>query len=332
MYFPKIVGNKPILLELSNLLAKKELPNTLLFTGTKGIGKYSTALELSRYLVCAGVGDSTCSCETCRQFPNTSDFIQITLEEGKKLLGLEAFSGIEDFFSLLPFHSDKRVLLIDDAEKMSIASQNKLLKISEELSPSNVIILVAHSLKNISSALVSRFTKKRFSNLDAEESLEVMKSLGVSTSKIRDLKGQATFLKLNILNEGDKYLAMKEESLSLLENLIKKTEDNSLNKISDLDEKESLIHFVEMLIMHLSNILKIHFNCFDTITNQKYIERYDILSQTWSTDLSLVFIEELKNVVKEYDLDMNLKLMPRLCLVVSKIAINIRQTLQRKSK
>lgn len=71
------------------------------------------------------------------------DFMLCGIEEGKKSIGVETAGEILRFSSSMPSAASKRVIIVDEINKMTVEAQNKLLKLIEE-SQSVVVVGVAY--------------------------------------------------------------------------------------------------------------------------------------------------------------------------------------------
>ena len=117
-----------------------------LFFGPMGLGKTSAAREFAASLVGvkANAGDR-------------SRFImQITPEDGKQI-SVKQTAGIAGFIAAIkPSHVAKKVVIIDQADKLSLEAANSLLLTLEEPTKDTVIILVADNKDSVLPTIRSR--------------------------------------------------------------------------------------------------------------------------------------------------------------------------------
>ncbi len=126
--------------------------NAILF-GERHLGKHLAALELAKILLCERKNAGDCeSCAGCQTSPlHNLDFMEIVPENG--CIKVEQIRQAIDHASYKSVMDSKKVFVIDDADTMSEASQNALLKIMEDGEESSIFLLVAHRplLKTVSS-------------------------------------------------------------------------------------------------------------------------------------------------------------------------------------
>jgi len=74
MAFKDIVGNQSVKRRLSKSLRRRQLPNSMLFTGPEGVGKKAVALVVAKALNCLKKSSDACEeCLHCRAV-NTGTF------------------------------------------------------------------------------------------------------------------------------------------------------------------------------------------------------------------------------------------------------------------
>jgi hypothetical protein len=86
--------------------------------------------------------------------------------------------------SLSQKKSEKRIVLIDNAHKFQIYSQNTLLKTFEETPSKTIFILVSHQENKILSTIRSRSIKVKFGLVKKEETEKFLKEKGFSQKEI----------------------------------------------------------------------------------------------------------------------------------------------------
>jgi DNA polymerase-3 subunit delta' len=177
---------------LQRALATGRSAHAYLFAGPEGVGKYKTAHEWARLLLCQSprierdgpqpFADSCGSCESCRLFEADShpDYTHVYKElreftrDGKdKKTPIDLpIDVIREFLiervSLRPSLSARRVFVVSEAEKLNIASQNALLKVLEEPPRYCTIILLCTRLERLLPTIRSRCQTIRFGPVDEQ--------------------------------------------------------------------------------------------------------------------------------------------------------------------
>lgn len=135
--------------------------------GERHMGKYLAAIELAKILLCPQAEAGGCkNCANCSvSLGQSMDFMEIKPENG--VIKAEQIRQAITYFRYKRILAPKKVIVIDDADTMTAAAQNALLKIMEDDTEDGIFLFVAHQplLKTVS----SRSMIIRFLPLDAEE-------------------------------------------------------------------------------------------------------------------------------------------------------------------
>jgi len=175
MPFREILGQDYAIGLIKNALNRSRMPQSWLFTGQKNIGKFKTAVALSKKLNCRRSSDDACGeCDYCLQIEkqNFLDF-QVVSPEGKNI----KISQIKKSLDWLNLHSDRariRVMILDDAQNLGREAANAFLKTLEEPSPNTLLILIAESSKQIPETIVSRCQQIRFRPLSEKITKKIL--------------------------------------------------------------------------------------------------------------------------------------------------------------
>ncbi len=172
-------------IQLIQLHKENKLPNKILFSGQKGIGKCTFAYHLINYVLSLGeeniydLKNFKINTEN-RHFKlnlNKSDpnIILIDIANDKKNIDINQIRDLINNLNKSSFNSKERFVLIDNIEYLSLSSINALLKIIEEPSLGTHFILINNN-KNILPTLTSRCIKFNLS-LSHQETISISEKL-----------------------------------------------------------------------------------------------------------------------------------------------------------
>lgn len=134
-------------------------PHALLIEGNAKSGKKSLAILASSYLLCRRAPDvAPCgNCSGCNKLKsqNNPDLLVIDAENSKSL-GVKQIRELRLQAQIKPHESERRVILIPNAQKLTAASQNVLLKLLEEPPRGLYVILTADSKHSLLPTVRSR--------------------------------------------------------------------------------------------------------------------------------------------------------------------------------
>lgn len=158
----KIIGHEKQKQILKKMIEEDKIGHAYLFTGKDGIGKKLVAIEFAKQVMSSETSDSF----------NETDF-KIILPE-KDSIKIEEVRNLIDEVYLKPTYSKRKVIIIDDADKMNTNAQNALLKVLEEPPVYATLILITSNKDKIIKTILSRVTEIKFSPLSNEELLEII--------------------------------------------------------------------------------------------------------------------------------------------------------------
>lgn len=262
--FEGILGNEKNKKILEKSLELSKSSHSYIFCGTEGIGKKAIAKEFAKKILCIGNKQNDCSCKSCIEFSssNNPDFLLIESDDGK--IKIEQIREMQRKIAEKPIISDKKVYIINDADKMTTEAQNCLLKTLEEPPEYITIILICSNENNLLSTIKSRCTRMYFEPIEINEVKKYIKGINIS----KDINE-------NILNlsQGSIGKAIKlVENQSLYENIEKLLEDLTKKDLIDIikmseeiykskEEIESILEYMNVVALELSkkNIKYIRF-------------------------------------------------------------------------
>ena len=163
--------------ELVNLYKKDRLPNKILLSGPKGIGKATLAFHFINYVLsinedCAynldnhTINKNNKSYKLILNKTNPNLFL-IDIDIQKKNIEIDQIRNLIRNMSKSSFNIKPRFIIIDNIDHMNLSASNSLLKILEEPSD-NTFFLIINSNKKILETIRSRCLdfKVRLTNSD----------------------------------------------------------------------------------------------------------------------------------------------------------------------
>jgi DNA polymerase-3 subunit delta' len=184
-------------------LAAGKSAHAYVFAGAEGVGKYKTAREWARLLLCKSprvekkgsppFADSCGSCESCTLVEADShpDYAHVYKElreftrdgKDKKAPVDLPIDVIREFLieqvALRPSLSARKVFIVSEAEKLNLSSQNALLKVLEEPPQYCTIILLCTRLEKLLPTIKSRCQIIRFGPVEEGRTVSHLTGMGL---------------------------------------------------------------------------------------------------------------------------------------------------------
>lgn len=267
--FNDIIGQKLPKKILTAALKNDDINHAYIFYGPSGVGKMKTAKKLSQYLICKN-GTACMQCTPCKQFlANTVDDFKVVscLPDKSEILVDQIREIVADVY-IRPHIFDKKIYIIDNADKMNIKAQNAFLKVLEEPPEYAVFILIAESLSKLLPTIRSRGNEIRFSFLNISELKEIyQKNFGSPLpDDITEISGGSIENAINLMNASETEDLRKSFSQAFISFLKKPDSQNMLNSYKELSQNEQ---HKDMLIKLMYTVLS---DCFTFETgNAQYL-------------------------------------------------------------
>ena len=167
--------------KLINLYKNNNLPNKILFSGEKGIGKCTLAYHLINYILSSNE-DFIYDLDNLKIIPDNKsfklvqnksnpNFILVDIQEEKKNIDISQIRNLILTLNKSSFNTKPRFVLIDNIELLNINAVNALLKILEEPND-NINFILINNNKRILPTLKSRCLNFKI-RLTSKQSFEI---------------------------------------------------------------------------------------------------------------------------------------------------------------
>lgn len=267
MLYENLIGNDRI----KEILKKIKNPShAYLFVGEEGIGKFLFAKDFSKTWLCTDENKPCGKCKSCLQLDgeNHPDFNVIEAEDGS--IKIDQIRPIVEKVLEKPIISDKKIYLINDADKMTIQAQNCLLKVLEEPPKYVMIILIGTSESQFLNTIKSRCVTIKFEKIPNEELkkyLEQNNDFQNVTQDMLEIYDGSIGKAMKMKGQEEKYQSIKK----LIDSLENTTELQVLKNASFLyDEKIDMKNILEYInvILYKKGIENIKYiNCIKNVND-----------------------------------------------------------------
>ena len=309
--FEDVLSQEKAVLILKNFISTKRLPQSIIFYGPRGVGKFLTAKSMAKYFLCLNIDEKkrgSDDCSICSRIEKEihPDYLVVRTEKTVTKAGKEKDSRvirIDQIKEVIkkshykPYEAENKFFIIDGAETMNMESGNSFLKTLEEPLPNNYIILICHNINKVLPTIFSRCIKVEFYTLKEnvlkkliKDQFEVYENLAKEIS----MMSYGSMHNAGILIENDMY----KKVFKALEQIIKiiTTADLNIEGLFALSEELRI-----MEIQYVSYLLDLLLMCL----NESYlkttcnIERKEFFKYYLNFKSKSIKLKSFSNVVDE---------------------------------
>lgn len=245
MYFKNIVGQNFAKRYFLNSISKNRINHAYIFEGIDGIGKKLFAKELSKILL------------NTNNLEYSPDYIDISSNENSSIK-IEKIRDLQKDIIVKP-HSNYKIYLIDEADKLTEQAQNALLKTLEEPPSYIVFILITSNKEKILDTIKSRCELIKFSAISPRDMKTYFENMNFNEEKIDiaisfskgSIKKALEFLNEQTNKNEISFYDLREKTKEYIDILFEKDLFNISSIIDDiLSYKNSIYDFLDIFLSY----------------------------------------------------------------------------------
>lgn len=279
---------------IQNQIIKGNLGHAYILSGSRGIGKTSTARLIAKAVNCLNFSGDVCSeCENCLSIKNGS-FVDVIEIDAASNRGIDEARNLRESLKFSPLKGKKKVYIIDEVHMLTGEAFNALLKSIEE-PPSYVIFILCttehHKIPDTIKSRCQTFILKRPSNEQIIEKLQkIVEKEGLTL-------GHDKLVDIAISSNGG--FRDAETMLTQVQNNpdIISTFDSLNSKIDFLEA--SLVGNYQFLLEYTHNLEKNGVNIVNWLSNYLYVVRNVLHEKLGIRKDFTIFNESLQKRVGE---------------------------------
>ena len=318
MSFADVIGHNQPKKLMQAAISSNRLAHAYLFYGEDRIGKRLLAIRVAQALLCDVVSDPADGCGTCRSCVQIEsrthpDFsvIHPDPEQTTPQIKIEQIRDLEQQIIYRPLIGDRKICVIDDADRMTIGAANALLKTLEEPPDHSLFLVVSSRAFALPATIRSRCQTLRFAapaQTQIEAALILRRNLPPADARF-----------LAILSEGrigealdsdvDAMKSRQHEYSTLLAPSALRSISNLLNTAETLFKTDRAGEALAWLQRWLRDILTIAVG--DTIDHVLDLDRQETLaslSETVHVDALIDLLQEIDTIQGQSARNLNLQI------------------------
>lgn len=284
MYFEKIIGQSFAKKYIANSINKNKINHAYLFEGIDGVGKNTFAKQFAKYLL------------KIDHVENSPDYISI--EPQGASIKIAQIRNLQSDVIVKP-HGDYKIYVINDAEKMTVESQNALLKTLEEPPGYVIIILITNNKNSLLDTIKSRCDIVKFLPIPSVELKRYLENRGIDEKKSSILStfSRGSISKALELSESSDFMIMREDIQNNIQIMLEKNIVEILELPNKYDKyKNNIVEVLDITINYFRDIMMMKEN-----VNKDMIINIDKITflQNMSKKINYSQVSKIIDIIEE---------------------------------
>ncbi|PGL70750.1 DNA polymerase III subunit delta' [Bacillus sp. AFS055030] len=250
---------------LKNAVIKNRVAHAYLFEGPRGTGKRELALYYTKVLLCENVSGATpCgACRNCKRVDSGNHPNVYLIEPEEASIKKHQIQQLQEEFSKTAVESNRKIYIIDHADRMTTNAANSLLKFLEEPVSITTAFLLTEQVQQILPTIQSRCQSIHFNPLPIKYFEEHLVNIELQSNLVpllaRLTNSEAVALQIA---EEEWFAQARDLVIELYEALLTTKKDSLLviqqNVSRHFDTKEQLQMMLDMLVLAFKDMLYIY--------------------------------------------------------------------------
>ena len=241
-----------------------------LFAGPSGVGKKTLARLCGQTLLCKGKDKPCGHCPPCVRYLDGTH-PDVLCIKGEKSIGIDPIREAIRLSGEHTYEGGKRIIIIENAEKMTPQAQNCLLKTLEEPNEETVFLLIADDAARLLPTIVSRCRLMRVSPWTDEQVEIALHKKGIERDLARILalqSGGSIGAALNMAQEGQ----YSQRRRQIMQTVFSMRGPQDILAISNAmkEEKDQAEHFLNLVEHMVREVLLVRLGQFDPDMLKEY--------------------------------------------------------------
>ena len=243
MYFNNIIGQEFAKKYMTSSIKNDKINHAYMFEGIDGIGKDLFAKKFGSILI------------NIENVENSPDYIKI--EPTGSSIKIAQIRELQSDIVIKP-HSNYKIYVINHSEKMTVESQNALLKTLEEPPEYAIIILITNNKESLLPTIKSRCEIIKFLPISIMNLKKYLMDRGIEENRAVVLANfsRGSIEKALELSESTDFSIMRDDIQKYIQFILEKNMVEILNISTDIDKyKDKIIVVLDMMVNYFRDMM-----------------------------------------------------------------------------
>lgn len=285
----QVIGQEFIIDSFKRAYEKGMVSHAYIIAGPDGTGKSILGMLMASTFFCSGENKPCGICDACLKISHENHPDVKLISPGGKSIGVNQIRDLIDEINLKPYEGDKKVIIIKNADSITVQGQNAILKTLEEPTRETTIIMLVENINLILPTIQSRCQILRLGRIPQDKIREYLEGLGTDGDRARAAAAMSDGIVGNGLRFLDeKFLKLRQEVINKSRELISGNTIEALKCvdffISNRDKIDLLLDIMTswyrdiiMLKLTKDKSLLMNLDCYDLLVEESQKLSYNRL-------------------------------------------------------
>ncbi len=312
--FENIKGNNLIIKGLQNAIKYNKVSHSYIFNGDHGMGKKTLAKTFAKTLLCEKGGINPCNeCISCKTFETNNNPDIIYVKSDNSSIGTSLVKEqINNVIQIKPYKYKYKIIIIDNADTMTVSAQNAILKTIEEPPFYGVFLFLVNNINNLLPTILSRCVTYNLTYIKDDylkdyliHNTDINKDLldfycAYSNGNI----GHA----LQLLNDKE-FINMRNTTINMISNLDNWGVEDIYKNIKILEQyKDNIDQILDIIILWYRDVIMFKINNRESIYQRDKLELLKISALNLSLTKLILRIDEVAKAKHNLSINANFQL------------------------
>lgn len=325
--FSDIYGYETIKEHMQSAIRLGKVSHAYIINGGLGAGKKMLAGIFAKTLQCENMQDTVNPCNKCHSCIQTDsnnqpDIIWVRHEKPTSIGVDDVRNQIISDMQIKPYSSRYKIYIIDEAEKLTVAAQNALLKTIEEPPAYGIVIFLTTNADIFLQTILSRCVMldlRPISNSIVEQYLKDHYDVSDYERRFATHFAQGKIGRAKTIIESTEFAHLKQEVMSVIRNAKDMTAGDIIAVVNEVKNyKLTIDDYLDLLAMWFRDVL-----LFKSTNDTNYLIFSDEISliKTQAQTMSYEGIQDILNSIDKVKIRLKANVNFELCIELLIMAI-----------
>ncbi len=325
--FSDIYGYETIKEHMQSAIRLGKVSHAYIINGGLGAGKKMLAGIFAKTLQCENMQDTVNPCNKCHSCIQTDsnnqpDIIWVRHEKPASIGVDDVRNQIISDMQIKPYSSRYKIYIIDEAEKLTVAAQNALLKTIEEPPAYGIVIFLTTNADIFLQTILSRCVMldlRPISNSIVEQYLKDHYDVSDYECRFATHFAQGKIGRAKTIIESTEFAHLKQEVMSVIRNAKDMTAGDIIAVVNEVKNyKLTIDDYLDLLAMWFRDVL-----LFKSTNDTNYLIFSDEISliKTQAQTMSYEGIQDILNSIDKVKIRLKANVNFELCIELLIMAI-----------